>query len=164
MVLSIVTTLDNLYGLVGYRVGQEPFGSFPPSEPYVTVSRHTAQALQSYLPLGIPAHCIRNGLYDTGQQSSPVSGGRTSQSCDCRHLLSLPRKILQTISQWSTGIGRGLPFGPGNVSTRIRPITGRHSLLPASYSRTPNNVPYGFACSSVPERKYGVSTCRVSDD
>jgi len=39
---------------IQYRVGQEPFGSFPPSEPYVTVSRHTAQALQSNLPLGIP--------------------------------------------------------------------------------------------------------------
>ena len=42
-----------------HRVGQEPFGSFPPSEPYVTVSRHTAQALQSNLPFGIPALCFR---------------------------------------------------------------------------------------------------------
>jgi hypothetical protein len=61
-------------------------------------------------------------------------------------------------------MGRGLPFGPGDVATRIRPITGRHSLLPASYSRTSISVPYGFACSTVPERKYGVSTFRVSDN
>ena len=39
-----------------HRVGQGPFGPFPPSEPYVTVSRHTAQALQSNLPFGIPGY------------------------------------------------------------------------------------------------------------
>jgi hypothetical protein len=61
-------------------------------------------------------------------------------------------------------MGRQLPFGPGDVSTRLRPITGRHSLLPASYSRTSNNVPYGFACSDTLERKYGVSTFHVFDD
>ena len=93
-----------------------------------------------------------------------VGGGRTSQSYDCRHLLSLPRKILQTISQWSTDIGRGLPFGSGNVSTRIHLITRRHSLLPASYSRTSNSVPCGFTSSNESERKYGVSTFHVSDD
>lgn len=41
---------------VANRVGQRPFGLFPPSEPYVTVSRHTAQALQSNLPFGIPGY------------------------------------------------------------------------------------------------------------
>ena len=49
-------------------------------------------------------------------------------------------------------------------STRIRPITGRHSLLPASYSRISNNVPYGFACPNALGRKYEVSTFRVSDN
>jgi len=65
-------------------------------------------------------------------------------------------------------MGRGRPFGPGNVgmvpSTRIRFITKRPSLLPASYSRTSNSVPYGFTCPDAPGRKYGVSTFRVSDD
>ena len=42
--------------LFHHRVGQEPFGPFPPSEPYVTVSRHTAQAPQSNLPFGIPGY------------------------------------------------------------------------------------------------------------
>jgi hypothetical protein len=83
-------------------------------------------------------------------------------------MLSLPKKIHQMISQWSTGIGRGLPFGPGDVgmfiSTRIRPITGQHSLFPASYSRISINVPYGFACPDVSGRKYRVSTFRVSDN
>ncbi len=117
-----------------------------------------------------------DSLCDTGLQSSDftacflpvdgfpvgaVGGGRTSQSCDCRHLLSLPRKILQTISKWSTGVGRQLPFGPGDVATRIRPITGRHSLFPASYSRTSNSVPCGFTCPNAPGRKYGVSTFRL---
>ena len=77
-------------------------------------------------------------------------------------------KILQTVSQWSTGVGRLLPFGPGDVgifsSTRIRPITGRPSLLPASYSRNSNSVPCGFACPNAPGRIYGVSTFHVPDD
>jgi len=68
------------------------------------------------------------------------------------------------ISQWSTGVGRGLPFGPGDVATRIRPITGRHSLLPASYSRISDSAPCGFTCPNVPGRKYGVSTFHVSDN
>ena len=61
-------------------------------------------------------------------------------------------------------MGRQLPFGPSDVATRIRPITGRHSLLPASYFRTSNNVSCGFACSNAPGRKYGVSTFHVSDN
>ena len=61
-------------------------------------------------------------------------------------------------------MGRQLPFGPGDVSTRIRPITGRHSLLPASYSRTSTSVPCGFACPDALGRKYGVSTFHVSDN
>jgi hypothetical protein len=56
-------------------------------------------------------------------------------------------------------MGRMLPFGPGNAgmfsSTCIRPITGRHSLLAASHSRTANSVPYGFYCPSVPGQRYG---------
>ena len=65
-------------------------------------------------------------------------------------------------------MGRQLPFGSGDVgmfpSTRICPITGRPSLLPASYSRTSNSVPCGFTCPIAPGRKYGVSPFRVSDN
>jgi hypothetical protein len=62
-----------------------------------------------------------------------------------------PEKILQILSQWNTCIGRQHPFESGDIgkiaaSTRIRSITGRHSLLPASYARISNSVPYGFAC------------------
>ena len=50
-------------------------------------------------------------------------------------------------------MGRQLPFGSGDVgmfpSTRIRPITGRPSLFPASYTRTSNSVPGGFTCPGV---------------
>jgi hypothetical protein len=53
------------------------------------------------------------------------------------------------LSQWSTGLGRGHPFEPGDVATRIRSITERHSLLPASYSRISDSVPCGFACPNV---------------
>lgn len=33
--------------------------------------------------------------------------------------------------------GRGLPFGPG-IKSRIRPVTGRHSLFPASFPALPS--------------------------
>ena len=48
------------------------------------------------------------------------------------------------------------------LSIRIHPITEWPSLLPASQSRIPNNVPYGFACSKI-EREYEVPTFRIND-
>ena len=50
--------------------------------------------------------------------------------------------------------GRGLAFAPGKFRTRIRPITGRHSLLPASYSRTP----LGFPCGRLARVLLGAGT------
>ena len=41
-------------------------------------------------------------------------------------------------------VGRLLTFVPGDVSTRIRPITGRPSLLPISFTRIPVVRPRGF--------------------
>ena len=38
-----------------YRVGQEPCGSFPPSEPYVKLSLHTAQAFPKATLIRRPA-------------------------------------------------------------------------------------------------------------
>ena len=40
-------------------------------------------------------------------------------------------------------VGRGLTFVPGNIQTRIRLITTRHSLLPTSQARTPMGSPCG---------------------
>jgi hypothetical protein len=65
-------------------------------------------------------------------------------------------------------MGRQLPFGSGEVGmfplTRIHPVTGRPSLFPASYTRIPDSTPCGFACPTVPGRKYGFSAFRVFDN
>ena len=46
----------------------------------------------------------------------------------------------------------------GNVQTRIRPITGRHSLLPTSQARTAIGVPCGTLSQPGGRERYGVST------
>jgi len=43
------------------RVGRRPHGLLPPSEPYVTVSRHTAQAFTKATPVGRPDGCTSCG-------------------------------------------------------------------------------------------------------
>ncbi len=40
-------------------------------------------------------------------------------------------------------VGRGLTFVPGNVETRIRTITARHSLFPTSQAGIPMGAPCG---------------------
>src|ERR1700756_4870425 len=56
--------------LLAHRVGGEPLGSRPPSEPCVTVSRHTAQALQNYFPVGITGYLF---LFSGVSYSTPLS-------------------------------------------------------------------------------------------
>ena len=46
----------------------------------------------------------------------------------------------------------------GNVQTRIRPITGRLSLLPTSQARTAIGVPRGTLSWPEGQARYGVST------
>src|SRR5262245_18020787 len=53
--------------------------------------------------------------------------------------LLFPFKVFSIRSREKAPVGRGLTFVPGDVETRIRPITGRHSLLPTSQARTPSD-------------------------
>jgi hypothetical protein len=58
--------------------------------------------------------------------------------------ICLPRlRWICTLSRKEAPVGRGLTFVPGDVETRIRPITGRPSLLPTSQARTSISSPYG---------------------
>jgi hypothetical protein len=59
-------------------------------------------------------------------------------------------------------VGRGLTFVPGDVSTRIRIITVRRSLLPTSQSR----IAIGPSCDRLSPKgeRYGVSTFRLSSN
>mmetsp|Transcript_61806 Transcript_61806/g.146250 ORF Transcript_61806/g.146250 Transcript_61806/m.146250 type:complete len:212 (+) Transcript_61806:2287-2922(+) len=70
-------------------------------------------------------------------------GGRTHNVLRYRiHLLYLLSRVLSCFRQERPSRS-GLPFGPGDVATRIRSITERHSLCLVSYTRTPNGVPCG---------------------
>ncbi len=60
--------------------------------------------------------------------------------------LTLPSPFSRRFCLLSCGerpVGRGLTFVPGDVQTRIRPITGRRSLLPTSQARTSIGSPCG---------------------
>jgi hypothetical protein len=77
---------------------------------------------------------------------------RISKPCGRRHLLSFLQRFHRlSRNRTPAGVilppaGRQLPFGPGKFRTRIRSITDRPSLLPASCARTSNSVPCGFTC------------------
>jgi hypothetical protein len=92
------------------------------------------------------------------------TGGRTTA---ISYLLS-PFKVISIRSRKEAPVGRGLTFVPGNVETRIHPVTGRHSLLPTSQSRTSISSPYGLPSlagedtglpRSAPEVCAGLGTC-----
>lgn len=92
------------------------------------------------------------------------TGGRTTS---ISYLLS-PFKVISIRSRKEAPVGRGLTFVPGNLETRIRPITERHSLLPTSQARTSISSPYGSPSltgrdtglpRSAPEVCAGLGTC-----
>ena len=58
--------------------------------------------------------------------------------------ICLPRlRWICILSRKEAPVGRGLTFVSGDVETRIRPITGRPSLLPTSQARISISSPYG---------------------
>jgi hypothetical protein len=55
-----------------------------------------------------------------------------------------PRSRFHILSCDVRPVGRGRTFVPGDVPTRIRTVTVRHSLLPTSQTRTAKDRPYGL--------------------
>src|SRR4051812_35905070 len=79
-----------------------------------------------------------------------------------------PFKVFSTLSRKEAPVGRGLTFVSGNVETRIRFITKRHSLFPTSQARTFIRSPCGSPSlagedtrlpRSAPEVCAGLGTC-----
>src|SRR5215470_9299554 len=101
-------------------------------------------------------HCLHNTRLEPPHRpvdGSPVNGlpghrGRgecTSQCCHRCHLLSLCQRLVK-LSCDERPDGRLPACAWGDVarcSTPIHPITGWHSLLPSSHSRTPIGLPCG---------------------
>jgi hypothetical protein len=70
-------------------------------------------------------------------------------------LLCCPRRLADG-SRTPTPEGSLLPFGRGPVPTPIRPITGRLSLPPSSFTRSPIGAPYGVLSLAGGLRAYHV--------
>lgn len=104
------------------------------------VSHHTAQALLRH----------DDPVIHTAESPSqycsrlPTRGrGCTNQRINrCRHLLSLIERFCK-LSCDARPSGRGPTFVSGNLKTRIRAITARHSLFPESKTRTAIGAPHG---------------------
>jgi hypothetical protein len=72
-----------------------------------------------------------------------------------------PRSRFHILSCDVRPIGRGLTFVPGDVPTRIRTITIRHSLLPTSQTRTAKDRPCGLFSPKGAIRGFHVPSVRV---
>jgi hypothetical protein len=100
-------------------------------------------------PLIEPGCPIQQGnLCDTTMVGTRLwTGQRRGRSAGWSNHLQLswlsPFKVFSIRSRKEAPVGRGLTFVPGNVETRIRPITGRRSLLPTSQARTSIRSPCG---------------------
>jgi hypothetical protein len=98
----------------------------------------------------------RRQLHDTPPGPLPVSrGGRTSKRCRRRHLHCLLLRLVE-FSRAARPEGSLLPCGWGDVTTPIRPITGRPSLAPSSLARLGIGRPCGFPTPKGPRRVYHV--------
>jgi hypothetical protein len=111
---------------------------------------------------------------DLAEDGAPVDGvpvlspGRECTGVKRLSLLSpFPRRF-HKFSRNERPVGRGLTFVPGDVETRIRPITGRPSLFPTSQARTSVSFPHGSPSltgedtglpRSAPEVSAGLGTC-----
>ena len=120
----------------GRRVGQGPYGPFPPSEPYVTVSRHTAQALTKAAARRPGCRTVPAAFAIlTGSRLTAHGGRWCTSGRGHRHLPSSVMSVLQALSRrstrWTSAPSRVGPTGP------IRPVTGRRSLLPPSHPIRP---------------------------
>src|SRR6185436_16008143 len=125
------------------------------------VSPHTAQAPQR--PVrdrpGCPYNWTSFAILACRHQLWPTRGGGAQtggRTTSISHLLS-PFKVFSIRSRKEAPVGRGLTFVPGNVETRIRPITGRPRFF-----RPPKpalqQFPLRFACPC--GRRYEVTTFR----
>ena len=72
-----------------------------------------------------------------------------------------PRSRFHRLSCEVRPVGRGLTFVSGDIPTRIRSITLRHSLLPTSQTRTAKDRPCGLLSPEGAIRGFHVPSVRV---
>lgn len=134
-----------------------------PSEPCMIVSHHTAQAFRKSSALsGEPANYLTSRCRSTVSRPLKVSGADIG---DPTFICSLIFRRFSRISRDGTPRGSGRPFGPDNVSIRIRSITERPLLSPRSQSPHPHGRAsrFHFPRARRAGERYRVSTFRPSD-
>jgi hypothetical protein len=107
-----------------------------------------------------PTHIAVQRLPMKGIPVNRSAGNRTSNPYGRRHLLCFLYRFAKPFRE-KRPEGSGRAFASGDVSARIRPITGRHSLSPSSHTRTAIGSPCG-----VPTQRwelYGFTTFRGTD-
>ena len=144
-----------------------------PSEPYMHLSTHTAQALNNApawhdrarfhrptTPLTERGRPIGLGVNLDGTSTEPTTEDRRGPHhgrCRPRHIcfasrvgwLSVP--IRQHPGEFSS-------LSRGDLATPIRPITGWHSLPPPSFTRRPVGSPCGWPTLAGGRRAYHVAS------
>ena len=92
---------------------------------------------------------------------SPSVVGKVAPVASHRHLQHLLYRFLRG-SRTETPQGSQLAFAPGNITTRIRPITGRHSLFPTPLPASPL-VGLATSLPSFRKERYGLTTFHKVD-
>src|SRR5215468_6188973 len=77
----------------------------------------------------------------------PPCGRRTHTLRLRRSFAFPPEKVRHALSSRKTS-RKSAPLRGGLCGTHLRPITGRHALVPTSSTRTTHSVPYGSPASS----------------
>lgn len=138
MVSSVVRQPAEMAGLEGSQArlpAPSPRGTERDSFPSLG-SSSTKASLNTCRPGH--SECSPSDLRDTDPQPLYMSfdnvGGAHAR--DAASICFPPHQRFSELSRDVPPIGRGLAFAPGNVKTRIRSITERHSLFPTSYTRT----------------------------
>ena len=149
------------------RAPQAPLRTVRASFPAYGSSTSKAALRPTRLSLQLDILCDTN-MADTSSGRARGRGAQPGGRTTSISYLPSPFKVISIRSRKEAPVGRGLTFVPGNLETRIRPITGRHSLLPTSQARTSISSPYGSPSlagkdtglpRSAPEVSAGLGTC-----
>ena len=94
-------------------------------------------------PIGLGANLGVTTAEPATEMTSVAAGApATAVAAVPTYLQPSPRRLADA-SRPPTPGGSQPPFGWGDVATPIRPITGRHSLAPPSFTRSPFGLPCG---------------------
>ena len=133
----------------GSSIGQRPCVARPGAVPPAHDTPYGARL--PHWPWGQPRRYY-------GRASDRSSAGAASRALPPVSYLLCPPSRLAVGSRPPTPEGSQPAFARGDVSTPIRPVTGRPSLPPSSFTRRPVGSPYGWSTLAGGRRAYHVAS------